>query len=148
MEDLVGRYSNNSQQGEILARVLFQARKSVQRDNQSPRGHSASHKILQRLDAEVITRLIQSYEAGRSTTQLRSEFGLSQGSVVKLLQQHGVETRFHGLTDAETEAARELYESGLALAKVGEKLDRAPSSVRKALIRVGVVMRPKGGSYH
>jgi hypothetical protein len=68
---------------------------------------------------------------------------LSQGTVVKLLQQHGVETRFQGLTESETDAARELYESGLSLAKVGEKPDHAPSSVRKALLRVGVVMRPR-----
>jgi hypothetical protein len=80
------------------------------------------HKISQRLTPEEIARLVLSYEAGSSTTQLEDAFGLSHGSVVRLLQKHGVETRFPGLSDEEAATAQKLYESGSPLAEVSKQV--------------------------
>jgi hypothetical protein len=146
LEGLVGRYSNNSDQGEILTRVLSKARESVRRDVELPQPHPPAHKVTQRLSPDEIARLVQSYEAGASTTQLEQEFGLGHGTVIRLLQKHGVKTRLKGLSESETAEARQLYESGLPLAEVSKRVGRAQSSVRKALIRAGVTMRPRGGS--
>jgi predicted transcriptional regulator len=89
--------------------------------------------------------MVEAYEAGATTTQLRQQFSVSQDTVVRLLRRHGVVTRHKGLSDSDLQQARELYESGLPVAKVGEKLGRAPSTVRRALVQAGVEMRPRGG---
>lgn len=101
-----------------------------------------------RIHREVAARIVAAYEAGATTTELRHEFGLSQGGVVGVLKRHKVTTRFQGLSESEATEARDLYESGLSLTKVGEKLDRAPNTVRKALLRAGVRMRARGRNRH
>ena len=146
--DLTHALSNPTYEFKRLLEHLGSDRQTWVRDrSDSAIAPLSSAPTSPRIHRDVATQIVAAYEAGASTTQLRAEFGLSQGGIVGVLQRHRVTTRFQGLTELETTEARELYESGLPLAKVGDKLDRAPSTVRKALVRAGVVMRPRGGRY-
>ena len=81
-----------------------------------------------------------------STTQLRQRYELSQGSVIKILREHGVEMRGQGLADRDAPTAAELYRSGATLAQPGERFGVSPNAVRRALVSAGVAMRPRGVS--
>jgi len=49
------------------------------------------------------------------------------------------------LTDQELAEARQLYESGLSLVAVGDRIGRHHTTVHLSLRRAGVPMRPRRG---
>lgn len=102
-------------------------------------------KVDRRLSPAQIAELVQAYRDGAGTPELRRRYSLSQGSVLKLLQSHGVKMRRKGLTDEQIREARKLYESGQSLAKVGAHLAVEAGTVRRALMKHGVRMRDTHG---
>jgi Helix-turn-helix domain len=111
----------------------------------APSGSSKPHKLDQRLQPDVISELLAEYEAGMPTTQLAALFDLSKGAVLTLLHEAGVSMRRQPLTDKELADARQLYESGLSLVAVGERIGRHHTTVHLSLRRAGVVMRARQG---
>jgi transposase len=105
-----------------------------------------TQRVDRRLSAETIAVLVQAYQDGASTPELRHRYDLSQGSVIKILHEHAVEMRGQGLADGEILAAAKLYRSGKTLAQLGERFGVSPNAVRRALVSAGVVMRARGGS--
>jgi hypothetical protein len=71
---------------------------------------------------------------------------LSQGSVIKILHDHGVAMRRQGLADHDAVTAAELYRSGATLAQLSKQFDVSYSAVRRTLVSTGAVLRPRGGS--
>lgn len=62
------------------------------------------------------------------------------------LQRAGVTpARYAGFQEDEMATARELYESGLSLAAVGERLGADASTIRRYLAEAGVPIRPRRG---
>lgn len=55
----------------------------------APRG-GQRFKLDQRLDPEIVARLVADYEAGVPTTQLTSRYRLGKSSVLRLLAEAGV----------------------------------------------------------
>ena len=51
-----------------------------------------------------------------------------------------------GLTNHDAAIVATLYRSGATLAQLSEQFDVSYSAVRRALVSVGVVLRPRGGS--
>lgn len=84
---------------------------------------------------------MRDYENGTSTTELTVTYRLSKASVLKLLQDAGVQMRRQGLNDEQTEEAIRLYALGLSLMRVGEQLGFRQSTVASALRAAGVRIR-------
>lgn len=103
-------------------------------------------RVDRRLSAQTIAELVQAYPDGASTAELRHRYDLSQGSVIKILHEHGVEMRGQGIADSDVPAAAEMCGSGATLAQLGEQIGVSPNAIRRALVTVGVVMRPRGRS--
>lgn len=95
-----------------------------------------------RLDPVTVASLVADYQDGWQTTDLTGRYGLSKASVLKLPRDEGVTMRRQGLSPEQTEQARRLYESGLSLAAVGDRLGFWPTSVSNALRKSGVELRP------
>lgn len=105
------------------------------------------HKLSQRLGLDVGPMLADAYRGGATTTELRERFGLSQGSVLRLLAEQGVTMRRQGLSESDVRTAARMYETDqLSLAEIGTQFGVWPGTVRRALIKAGVRMRPAGGS--
>jgi hypothetical protein len=90
-----------------------------------------------RLTNEQRAALVADYEAGVPTTELTTRYGLAKGTVLRLLEEAGIAMRRQGLSKGVAEQARLLYESGLSVAAVGERLGQAPTSMARALRRLG-----------
>ncbi|SHT79133.1 Uncharacterised protein [Mycobacteroides abscessus subsp. abscessus] len=94
----------------------------------------------------MVAELVAAYQSGASTASLRQRFGLSQGSVLKLLRGNDVTLRWQGLSETDKVVAVELYREGATLAQLGSQFDVSPNVVRRVLLTAGVAMRPRGGS--
>ena len=70
-----------------------------------------------------------SNEAGTPTTKLAVIFNLSKGAVLTLLHEAGISMRQQLLTAKELANARRLYESGLSLVAISERIGRHNTTV-------------------
>jgi hypothetical protein len=80
-----------------------------------------TQRVDRRLSAETIAEMVRAYRDGVGTPELRQRYDLSQGSVIKILHEHGVEMRGQGLAYGDIPTAPELYRSGATLVQLGER---------------------------
>jgi hypothetical protein len=146
MEELMKRYSNPVYQGRRLRQVVELAEKSAKMPVREVTPLPQTQRVDRRLSAETIAELVEAYRDGASTPELRRRYDLSQGSVIKILHEHGVEMRNQGFADGQVPVAAELYRSGTTLAELGHRFGISPNAARRALVSAGVVMRPRGTS--
>jgi hypothetical protein len=98
------------------------------------------------LTAEVVDELVQAYREGATLKELVGRFGICQTSVIAHLDRRGVQRRQpDGLSAEQVREGALLYEGGLSLAAVGERLGFNKQTVRKYLVAGGVTMRPNRG---
>lgn len=102
-------------------------------------------KLDQRLKPEIVAEIVATYEAGEPSTVIAASYGLSKGSVIRLLRDSGVTIRNQGLTDDQIAEAAQLYALGLSLAKIGARFDVDHGTVWRALKKRGVKMRDTHG---
>jgi DNA invertase Pin-like site-specific DNA recombinase len=88
------------------------------------------------------SELVRRYAAGESANALAREFGIHRRTAARIIRAAGADVRYRVEIDAET--ARELYESGYSLVRVGERLGASPGTVLKVLRRAGVLTREVG----
>jgi hypothetical protein len=102
---------------------------------------SRPFKLDQRLKPAKVAEIVARYEAGEPSTAVAASYGLSKGSVIRLLHEAGIPIRRQGLTVEQTSEAARLYESGWSLAKIGAHLCVDHGTVWRALKKRGVKMR-------
>ncbi len=103
------------------------------------------HKLPQRLTTQQRDALVASYQAGVPSTALMREYRLSKGSVLAILHEASVKMRRQGLAVEHLAEAARLYEAGWSLARVGVRFGCEAMTVRAALIKLGVSIRPRRG---
>jgi hypothetical protein len=116
------RYSKPVYQGRRLRRMVDLTGKSAKAEVREVASLPQTQRIDRRMSAETIAELVHAYRNGASTTELRNHYDLSQGSVIRILHEHGVEMRGQGLADGDVSTAAELYRAGATLAQLGEKI--------------------------
>lgn len=96
-----------------------------------------------KLKPDEIKRLVRHYQLGTCVSELAREFDVHRGTVHAHLVRAGVERRvvLPALGDEAADEAIELYERGLSLTVVGEKLGVSAGSAKRALIERGVRIR-------
>ena len=99
------------------------------------------HKLAQRMTAEEVSALQDAYKAGASLAELQEQFGLSRGSVQRVLREAGVRRRRKSLTDTEIAGLVERYEAGLTIREIAEERRLPKTTVQDALAWAGVEMR-------
>lgn len=98
-----------------------------------------------RMSAADLAQVAQDYRDGIGSTTLMKRYGLSKGSVLKILADHGVETRVQaGMDQAEVAQAVTRYVAGESLQSIGRSLGWDALTIRRAIAREGVAIRPRG----
>jgi len=144
---VIGRHANpvhpekSVEELEILVTRL--RRLQSRRPAPSP---TVPHSPLQRLTVAQLTNLVDAYNSGTSTNALAAAYGMSKGSVLKLLAQQHVDMRRQPPTLEQVEKAAALYSQGNSIATVATKLGLSQTAVRNHLRKHGVAFRPRGGS--
>ncbi|GAA3801122.1 hypothetical protein GCM10022242_00050 [Nocardioides panacisoli] len=86
--------------------------------------------------------MLEAYRAGTTMAVLAERYGVRRQTIGELLHREGVpKRRSKRMKPAEIDQAVELYESGLSLKKVGERLQRDHNMIWRQLKKRGVVMR-------
>lgn len=94
--ELLKRYSKNEYQGSRLHGLVELMDNLPEDQVRVATPLPPVQRVDRRLSGETIAELVQAYRDGAGTPTLRRRYGLSQGSVLKLLKQHGVVMRANG----------------------------------------------------
>lgn len=78
--------------------------------------------------------------------ELADRYQVHRQTIGRQLANRGVRTRVPArrLDLDQCREAATLYETGLTLQELGERFRVNPETIRKALVRSGVIIRPKG----
>ena len=135
----MGRYSNPDNVT-ILQRILA----GHNRDRLPARTTRSLRQIQHRLAPDEIAQLIEHYRKGALIDDLASQFAINRTTVMRHVERAGAPRRRSVLADRLDEA-RQLYDEGWSLAKVGNHLGVNASTVRRVLHNAGVEMRDTHG---
>lgn len=137
--ELLGRYQNQTDVRDRLVHLLSLP-------SQEGRDH-AERKPRQRqrrLRAAEQAELAERYQSGETVNALAEAFDITRQTVSKILDRHDVPRRYRLLADADIREASQLYEEGLSLAAIGERLGISARTVLSAFRKVGFGTRPVG----
>ena len=108
---MLGRYSNPDN-ATRLSRVLS----GHGRDRPSRRPIPSVRQKQTRLTDSQRSEVVRRYAAGESSNALAAEFGIDRRTATAIIRRAGAEVRYRA--DVDLDAAGELYQSGLSLARV------------------------------
>jgi hypothetical protein len=103
--------------------------------------------VQRRLTRSEVAAVAAEYQHGRSSADLAREFGVHRRTVADHLIRLGIARRVNlpKLPPPDIERAVIKYQAGDSLATVGKALNVDASTVRRALKRAGVAIRPRPG---
>lgn len=131
--ELVGRYSNYTEQIKRTKRLAALARKTFPaRPKAAP---AAVRRLTFRLDEGLVQQLLANYQAGRSGQELAEMYGLVRSTVIGLLRQHGVAVRYPRVKPDESAEMVRLYRSGVRQVDIAKQFGRDPATVWHVLER-------------
>lgn len=88
--------------------------------------------------------IVAAYQAGCSSNDLAREYKVSRNAVTAALEREGVSRRYKLLSDEDVKRASTLYVQGGSTASVAAEFGVNSTTMRTALLRAGVEMRPVG----
>jgi transposase len=100
-------------------------------------------RVRRRLTPAAIQQLCAHYQAGSSTRELATRYGLSKTAATALLREREIPIRRQGLSDQQVRQAVQLYEAGSSVVQVARTMNLPASSIYDALQRASVVMRAR-----
>ncbi|MCU1367528.1 MAG: hypothetical protein JWN39_3167 [Ilumatobacteraceae bacterium] len=87
---------------------------------------------------------IVAYRTSGSINVVAREFGINRRTAANILERHSLDRYYNVLTAEHIREAATLYRDGWSLAKLGQHLGVDAGTVRRALRKAGVTMRPVG----
>jgi DNA-binding NarL/FixJ family response regulator len=97
------------------------------------------------LNPTQISALVVDYEQGMKMRDLAKKYRIGRQTVTLITQRAGTRPRYPALLPEEVIQVAELYKSGLSLAVVGDYFGVNASTVRTALVAIGVATRDSHG---
>jgi hypothetical protein len=94
-----------------------------------------------RIPADEVDAIIAGYRAGVPVHQLAAEHSCHRTTISGLLKRHGITARRQPVSQGQLREMVRLYESGLSLARVGERLGLADTTVHRHLLARGIRTR-------
>jgi hypothetical protein len=137
--EVLGRYSKQSRNLEKLHELLELV------PSGGPPAPRRSRQAQHRLPEADVTELVAGYLAGSTADELADRFRAHRNTVLGILERRGVPRRYQRLSTEQLDLACALYRSGLSLTKVGKRLGRPAETVRQALMRAAIEIRPRNG---
>lgn len=90
--------------------------------------------------------MVARYSAGDTTTALAKDYDVAKSTIIGILRANNVVVRRQPMTADQVSQAARLYESGLSLSQVAEALRVNQETMRVAIMKAGVEMRPSTGA--
>lgn len=97
------------------------------------------------LTFQDITDIVQQYDAGHTTQQIGTRYGISKTRVATILREQGITIRRQGLNDEQVSEVATLYVTGKSLAWLGARFGVSHTTVATVLRQQGIHLRPRPG---
>jgi transcriptional regulator of aromatic amino acid metabolism len=115
-----------------------------------PRPHLSGQDIRKSrskrfLTAQDVADIVARYEAGETTQQVGTRYGISKTRVATVLREQGITIRRQGLTTEQVTEAMAVYAAGRSLAWLGARFDVSHTTVAVAIKQHGIQLRPRPG---
>ncbi|RRJ85702.1 hypothetical protein EG850_12325 [Gulosibacter macacae] len=146
MVDLINHCSTYSVTG-VDAAVLQRIRQgTASQDTQTFQAADAPRRKWTRLNAEARAAVVERYSAGEPSTKLAAEYGVAKSTILSVLRANNVVVRRQAITPEQVAEAVRLYtDEELSLSQVAARLPVNQETIRLALLKVGVTLRPPTG---
>lgn len=99
-------------------------------------------RVKRRLSPEARAAIVERHKAGETVKVSSREFGISESGLRDLLAVDDVEIRKPSMTTDDIDLAVQLYESGLTVKELVQRIGYLIGTIRRMLREHGVVMRP------
>jgi hypothetical protein len=144
MVEAIGRNSNLAH----LSKKWHDLRKQITESSPRPplppqNGPKTRSKRF--LTAQDITDIVNRYQAGETTQQIGTHYGISKTRVATVLRQQGITIRRQGLSAEQASEAVALYATGKSLASLGTLFGVSHTTIAAVLRQQGVDIRPRPG---
>ena len=110
----------------------------------TPVSHPA-HRTLHRMTASEITEAATAYGAGETLREIGMKLDVDRKTVGRNLKAHDIQLRYRPISPEDIYHAAQLYEQGLSIARIAEKLGYHGTTIHLRLKAAGVVMRNTHG---
>lgn len=90
--------------------------------------------------------MVARYSNGETSTALAQEYGVAKSTILRILREAHVVVRRQPMTTEQVNEAAQLYEAGLSLSQVAKSLDVNQETMRTAILKAGVQIRPATGA--
>jgi AraC-like DNA-binding protein len=134
--ELLHHYWNTGLSSNKLLTVL-----GVARSQQRVQVPTKPVQVQRRLSPAGTQELIAAYRQGAGVKELARRFGIHRETVAAIIDRAGLAPRTRGLSEYQINDAARLYAEGWSLGRLGEKFGVDGTTVWRALLREGVVMR-------
>ena len=115
-------------------------------DAQTSHAVVAPRRKWKRLNDEARAQVVARYSAGDTTTALAKDYDVAKSTIIGILRANNVVVRRQPMTADQVSQAARLYESGLSLSQVAEALRVNQETMRVAIMKAGVEIRPATGA--
>lgn len=99
--------------------------------------------LRRRFTEEEIQALAARYRAGETVSSLSRHLAVSRKALRSLLKAEGVSLRRRGMSQADADKAVQLYEGGLTIVEVVDRLGYSYGVINRMLHKRGVKVRPR-----
>jgi transposase-like protein len=148
---LTGYFSNHYAEMKRLVSRLRKARKAAGgrrgalgiTDSRGPVATN-SQNCPTKMTASDTERMLGEYRAGASVKALADRYGVSPAAVGKKVRKAGLPGRRVRRPEDEIAEAAALYAAGATLGELEARLRICSKTLRRRLVEVGVVIRPRG----
>ncbi|MCW4467265.1 helix-turn-helix domain-containing protein [Glutamicibacter sp. MNS18] len=95
--------------------------------------HSQRYRIADRFSSEDLAVIARRYQAGEQSTDLAKEHKIAKSTLLRLLAEHGVQTRPRGLTPEKEREILRLRKQGLIIRDIAKRVGCSYDTARKFL---------------
>jgi hypothetical protein len=140
--DLLTRYSNHAYTRANLDKAVARAKTPRLVPTLPP---AQPHAMAPRMDEQTRLRIADEYRAGVSPPLIGSRYGISRNSVMDIVANLGVPRRRRNMQLDQVAEVVDLYQAGWSLARIDERIDFDPTTIRNRLLAEGIAMRNSHG---
>lgn len=96
------------------------------------------------MGSDLCDTICRRYEEGETAESIARDFQVSRNAVLNLVRSEAITVRLAAPSPDHIAWASSLYEAGNPIASIADELGFSYGAVRRALIKAGVQMRPRG----
>ncbi|UEL27985.1 helix-turn-helix domain-containing protein [Pseudarthrobacter sp. L1SW] len=142
MVEVLAGYSKHGRHKVDQLATVSAALKRMDSGQSMPRPQQAApktqrYRLADRFTSDELAQLVARYQSGEMSTALARESGIAKSTFLRLLAEHGVNARPHGLTPAKEKEILRLRRQGVIIRNIAKSVGCSYDTARIFLLSSG-----------